>query len=69
MATSIYQDEAENELSPLAVDAAKAAVLIGVCESTIRKLVKLEKIPHRYIGRRLLFIVEELKKWLADRES
>lgn len=69
MATSIYQDEPEDELPLLAVDAAKAAKLIGMCESTVRKLVKSKEIPHKYVRRRLLFSVDALKKWLADPEA
>lgn len=69
MATSIYQDQPEGELPPIAVNAAKAAKLIGMCESIVRQLVKANEIPHKYVRRRLLFSVDELKKWVANLES
>lgn len=69
MATSIYQDEPSDDLQPIAIGAAQAAKLLGISESTLRKLVKANEIPHKYVRGRLLFSVEELKKWVANPES
>lgn len=67
MSESIYKAEVV-EVEALAVDAVAAAKLIGVCETTLRKLAKHGQIPHKRVCGRLLFPVHQLREWLANPE-
>ncbi|ODA34948.1 helix-turn-helix domain-containing protein [Planctopirus hydrillae] len=48
----------------LACDRVEAAKMLGLSLATIDRLVKAGSIPHRKIGRRVLFCRETLLKWL-----
>ena len=57
----------EDEIEPLVVSLTTAARLLGVSDRHIRS--HLFEIPHIRLGGRLLFRVESLRQWLAERES
>jgi excisionase family DNA binding protein len=57
----------EDAIEPLTVSLATAARLLGVSDRHIRS--HLHEIPHIRLGGRLLFQVESLRRWLADRDS
>ncbi len=59
--------KAENAIEPLVVSLATAARLLGCSDRHLR--THLFEIPHIRIGGRLLFRVESLREWLAERES
>jgi excisionase family DNA binding protein len=47
----------------------EAAALIGIGETTIRDLVRQNKIPHVRIGRRILFRREDLDRMMTPEPS
>ncbi|ADG66834.1 DNA binding domain protein, excisionase family [Planctopirus limnophila DSM 3776] len=53
-----------NSPEPLACDRVQAARLLGLSLATLDRLVKRGEVPHRKIGRRVLFCRETLVKWL-----
>ena len=59
--------KAEDEIEPLVVSLTTAARLLGVSDRHIR--THLFEIPHIRLVGRLLFRVESLRQWLAERES
>lgn len=44
---------------------AQTAKRLSLSERTINDLVKINAIPHKRIGRRVLFSVRELEAWIA----
>jgi excisionase family DNA binding protein len=48
----------------VACDRVQAAQLLGLSLATVDRLVKAGSIPHRKVGRRVLFCRETLVKWL-----
>ena len=46
-----------------------AAGLLGLGESTLREMVRSNRIPHSRLGKRILFRREILLKMIAERES
>ena len=59
--------KAQDELEPLTVSLAIASRLLGVSDRHIRS--HLAEIPHVRLGGRLLFRVESLRQFLAEREQ
>ena len=57
----------EEEIEPLTVSLATASRLLGISDRHIRS--HLDSIPHIRIGGRLLFRVESLRQFLAEREQ
>ena len=57
----------EKEVEPLTVSLTTAARLLGVSDRHIRS--HLAEIPHVRLGGRLLFQVDSLRQWLAEREQ
>lgn len=51
----------------LSVDADGAASLLGVSIGLVRKLTLANEIPCARLGRRVVYPVAELERWLADR--
>jgi predicted DNA-binding transcriptional regulator AlpA len=45
---------------------AQLAGLIGRSEAAIRNLVLRRRIPYRHAGGRLVFIREEIRRWIDD---
>jgi excisionase family DNA binding protein len=54
------------QLNPIAVCARQAAVMLNVSEPTLRKLTKEGKIPHTRVGRKVLYSIENLQKFLNN---
>jgi len=50
----------------LAVGADEAAALMGVSGRFLRQLAERGEIPHVRLGRRVLFPLPELRRWLSD---
>lgn len=46
----------------------ETAKYLGVSQDLIFKMVREKSIPHFRIGRRILFRVESIEKWITDRE-
>ena len=44
----------------------EAAVYLGRTEKALRKLVERRAVPFRRAGKRLVFDIEELDKWVAS---
>jgi excisionase family DNA binding protein len=53
-------------LEPIAVNLQKAAALLDISERTLWQLVRENKIPHKYIGKRLLFSIADLRKFVSS---
>jgi excisionase family DNA binding protein len=52
-------------LEPLLVGLPEVAHLIGVSERTVKRMAAADELPgQRKIGRRLLFHLPEIKKWV-----
>jgi excisionase family DNA binding protein len=54
---------------PLLVGVEEAARLLNVCSRTLWTLTQSGNLPHLRIGRRVLYPVEGLRRWIADRTS
>jgi excisionase family DNA binding protein len=54
---------------PLLVGADEAARLLNVCSRTLWTLTNSGSLPHLRIGRRVLYPVDGLRRWIADRTS
>lgn len=52
--------------SPLAFGPRDAAKALGVSERTLWTWTQNREIPHIRIGRRVLYPVDVLRKWMAD---
>lgn len=50
--------------SHLALNADQLSEKIGLSKDTIYTLVSMRKIPHLKVGRRVLFPVKGIEKWL-----
>lgn len=57
----------EKDIEPLVVSLSTAARLLGVSDRHIRS--HLAEIPHVRLGGRLLFQIDSLRQWLAEREQ
>lgn len=60
----------ESYLTPLcerlAVGAEEAAILLGICERSVINLKDDEKLPYTRIGRRIVYQVADLKRFLKE---
>ena len=54
---------------PLAVNAKEAAALLGVSQRLLWSLTNAGQVPHVRLGRRVLYPVDELRKWLSEQAS
>ena len=54
-----------NLLSRLALSASELAEALGVSERLVRDLQS--EIPHTWLGRRVVFPVDQVREWLAER--
>ena len=54
----------ENNTEPLAFGAKEAAKLLGVSRRTVQRLAKAGEIPHRKVGKLLLFSPRTLREWM-----
>lgn len=50
-------------------NAHEAAWLLRVHVQTVYKLARAGKIPHKRIGRKIVFPVQALKKWLEENSN
>jgi len=65
-ANTSERQQPELPASPIAVDAAQAARLLGLSRNSVYKLAKAGDIPWRPAGRRMVFSVKALEEWAAD---
>jgi excisionase family DNA binding protein len=49
---------------PIAVCASTAAKMLNISEPTLRKLTRTGKIKYKKIGRKILYSIDNLKKFL-----
>ena len=61
--------EADPQPEPLLVDAPTAAKMLAVSERTLRRLTTGGEIGVVRIGRRTLYSVEALRKWVRGRSG
>lgn len=61
-----FTEKTETTVERLTVTVAEAAKMIGVSERTIHQLTKDGKLPHKRIGRRLLFPVDAVRKFVNE---
>ncbi len=68
--TTFYRDgDGEDELRPLAVRPQKAAEMLGISISALRRLNKAGEIPRiKHVGK-VFYRVATLNAWLAKRET
>jgi excisionase family DNA binding protein len=57
------------QLQPLAVGSYQASEMLSISTGFLRKLTKEGKIPHKKLGAKIVYRVEELKKFLAKTEE
>ncbi len=53
----------------LAVNAKEAAALLGVSQRLLWTWTNAGQIPHVRLGRRVLYPVDELRRWLSEQVS
>ena len=53
---------------PMLISAEEAAAKLGIAVTTVREMARRSQIPHTRIGRRVLFPVRELERWV-DRNT
>ena len=61
--------EPEKSVEQIAVTPADAAKMLGISERTLWALTKNGLIPHRRVGKRILYSVEALKAFVAGEEK
>ncbi|MDR2762006.1 MAG: helix-turn-helix domain-containing protein [Planctomycetaceae bacterium] len=54
-------------LERLLVKADELAIMLGVSVKTVWNLEKRGELPHVNIGRRVLFPVDEMRRWISER--
>ncbi len=59
-------DPANPQTEPLAWDAARVARELSLSRATLLRLVAAGEIPHRRVGRRVLFPRAALLSWLHE---
>ena len=52
--------------SPLLVDAKRAAAMLGIGIRTLWSITKEGELPHVRIRRRVLYSVDDLKRWIVQ---
>lgn len=57
--------ETEKPVEPIAVNSVEACQLLGVSTGTLTKWTKENRIPHKRIGRRILYSLAGLKEFVA----
>lgn len=55
-------------LKPIALSMNEAAAELGICRSTLRKLVKTNQISFTPVGRRVLFSPQNLQEFMSNGE-
>ncbi|MCK4658240.1 MAG: helix-turn-helix domain-containing protein [Phycisphaerae bacterium] len=58
----------QTDPQPLAVDAKTAAKTLSISPRSLWSLTNAKEIPHARVGRRILYSLESLRRWLAKRE-
>lgn len=61
--------KSDEQSEPLAVNARDAAALLGVSQRLLWTWTHAGQIPHVRLGRRVLYPVDELRKWLSEQAS
>lgn len=56
-----------SDIAPLSVGLATAAKMLGVSERHLWQQAKDGVIPSVRTGRRIIFVVDQLKKWLEEK--
>lgn len=51
------------------IDARRAAAMLGIGTRTLWSLTDADEIPHVRIRRRVLYPVEELRRWIESRQT
>jgi len=68
--TTFFKDgDGEEQMRPLAVRPLKAAEMLGISISALRRLHKAGEIPRFKRGRTVFYRVATLDAWLAKRET
>jgi excisionase family DNA binding protein len=57
----------DDKVESLALNPREAARALGVSARTLWAWTKAELVPHVRIGRKILYPIDELKRWLGDR--
>lgn len=58
----------ETQATKLLLSVPETAKALGVCERTISTLTANQEIPHVRIGRRVLYPVADLQRWIDERK-
>jgi excisionase family DNA binding protein len=66
---STFEPATAGEAQPLLVGEREAAAMLGVAPRTIWSLADAGKLPSVRIGRRKLYAIETLRRFIADREA
>ena len=59
-------EKSETTVERLTATVTEAAKMIGVSERTIHQLTKEGKLPHKRVGRRLLFPIESVRRFVSE---
>ena len=66
-------DDARSPSAPpedaMLIDARRAAAMLGIGTRTLWSLTDADEIPHVRIRRRVLYPVEELRRWIESRQT
>jgi excisionase family DNA binding protein len=63
------KQDSEGENQPLLVDERTAAAMLGVAPRTIWSMAASGELPSVRIGRRKLYSVETLRRFIAEQEA
>lgn len=61
--------EEKTKIEKLTFTVAEAAAILGVCERTLRKYTKEGLISARKFGRRVLYLKEEIYRYLNEKSD
>ena len=62
-------NSSNKKIEPIAVSKATAAKMLSVCERTIDNLVKAGRLRCAQIGRRVVFSIQELHRFLDESQT
>ncbi len=61
-------EESQPKFERLSVSKAEAAKMLGLSESTVHQLTQAGELKCKRIGRRVIYSVETLRRFLLDKE-
>lgn len=56
------------QIKPTTIPAKSAAAYLGISYWKLLEMIKAKQIPHIKVGKRYLFRVEALDRWMANQE-